>query len=54
MRASESQENTDTALSEIAYLSTRNSDQVFHSLMHHFNVKSLGSCFDKLDGKKAV
>lgn len=54
MRASESQENTDTALSEIAYLSARNSAQVFHSLMHHFNEKSLQRCFDKLDGKKAV
>lgn len=54
MRASESQGNTDTALSEIAYLSARNPAQVFHSLMHHFNVKSLQSCFDKLDGKKAV
>ena len=54
MRTLESQENTDTALAEIAYLSARNSDQVFHSLMHHFNVKSLRRCFDKLDGKKAV
>lgn len=54
MRASESQEHTDTALAEIAYLSARNSDQVYHSLMHHFNVKSLRSCFEKLDGKKAV
>jgi len=54
MRASESQENTDTALSEIAYLSSKNLDQVFHSLMHHFNVKSLRSCFDKLNGRKAV
>lgn len=54
MRASESQENTDTALAEIAYLSAQNPDQVYHSLMHHFNVKSLRRCFDKLDGKKAV
>lgn len=50
----ESQESTDTALAEIAYLSARDSDQVFHSLMHHFNVKSLQCCFDKLDGKKAI
>lgn len=54
MRASESQVNTDTALAEIAWLSSHNSDQVFHSLMHHFNVDSLRRCFDKLDGKKAV
>ena len=54
MRTSESQENADTALSEIAYLSAQNPTQVFHSLMHHFNVGSLRRCFDKLDGKKAV
>jgi RNA-directed DNA polymerase len=54
MRALESQENTDTALTEISYLSARDPNQVFHSLMHHFNVKSLRRCFDKLDGKKAV
>lgn len=49
----ESQENTDTALSEIAYLSSRKPAQVFHSLMHHINEGSLRRCFDKLDGKKA-
>lgn len=54
MRASESQENMDTVLSEIAYLSAQNPAQVFHSLMHHFNVKSLQRCYDKLDGKKAI
>ena len=54
MRTVESQENTDTALAEIAYLSSRNPAQVFHSLMHHINVGSLRRCFDKLDGKKAV
>lgn len=37
MRTLESQENTDTALAEIAYLSARNPAQVFHSLMHHIN-----------------
>ena len=54
MRASESQENADTVLSEIAYLSAQNPTQVFHSLMHHFNEGSLRRCFDKLDGKKAL
>ena len=54
MRASESQVNTDTALAEIAWLSAHNSEQVFHSLMHHFNTNSLRRCFNKLNGKKAV
>src|SRR5579863_6230024 len=54
MGASESQEDTDTALSEIAYLSAQNPAQVFHSLMHHFNEGSLQRCFNKLDGKKAI
>lgn len=30
------------------------SAQVYHSLMHHINVESLRSCFDRLDGKKAL
>jgi group II intron reverse transcriptase/maturase len=54
MRTLESQENADTALSEIAYLSSHNPAQVFHSLMHHINEGSLRRCFDKLDGKKAL
>lgn len=54
MRASESQEHTDTALTEIAWLSTSNRAQVYHSLMHHINVGSLRRCFEKLDGKKAL
>src|SRR5262245_4323422 len=54
MRITESQENADTALTEIAYLSAQNPTQVFHSLMHHINVRSLRRCFEKLDGKKAV
>ncbi len=54
MRTIESQETTDTGLAEIAWLSTHNPHQVFHSLMHHFNVDSLRCCFDKLEGKKAV
>jgi RNA-directed DNA polymerase len=54
MRTTESQENTDTALTEIAWLSANNPHQVYHSLMHHFNVDSLRRCFDRLDGRKAV
>jgi RNA-directed DNA polymerase len=54
MRTLESQEHTDTALTEIAYLSARNPAQVFHSLMHHINVGSLRRCYEKLDGKKAL
>ncbi len=54
MRTIESQEDTDTALTEIAYLSARNPAQVFHSLMHHINEGSLRRCFEKLEGKKAL
>ena len=54
MRATESQKTTDTALTEIVWLSTQNKNQEFHSLVHHINVGTLRSCFDKLDGKKAV
>ena len=54
MRASESQIYTDTALAEIAWLSANNPNQVYHSLMHHFNSESLRCCFDTLNGRKAV
>lgn len=54
MRAPESQENTDTALAEIAWLSANNPHQVYHSLMHQINVDSLSRCYDRLDGRKAV
>ena len=54
MRTLESQKNTDTALAEIAWLSANNPNQVYHSLMHHFNSESLRCCFDKLNGRKAI
>ena len=54
MRTPESQDNTDTALAEITWLSANNPHQVYHSLMHQFNVDSLRSCFDRLDGRKAI
>jgi RNA-directed DNA polymerase len=44
----------DTKLAKIAWLSAQDPHQEFHSLMHHINVGSLRSCFEKLDGKKAT
>lgn len=44
----------DTKLSEIAWLSAQNPDQVYYSLMHHINVDSLRACFNQLNGLKAV
>ena len=54
MGTTESQTNTDTELTKIAWLSAQNPNQEFHSLMHHINVEALRNCFNKLDGKKAV
>jgi len=54
MRSTESQVTTRTELSEIAWLSAQDLNREFHSLIHHFNVESLHSCFDRLDGKKAI
>lgn len=54
MGTAEPQDNTDTALAKIAWLSAQNAQQEFHSLMHHINVDSLSSCFNKLDGRKAI
>ena len=54
MRSTESQEITRTELSEIAWLSAQDPKREFHSLVHHFNVESLRSCFERLDGKKAI
>lgn len=54
MGSTESQEITRTELSEIAWLSAQDPNREFHSLIHHFNVESLRSCFNRLDGKKAI
>jgi len=54
MRTSEPQSKTDTGLSEIAWLSSQDKAQTFHSLMHHINIDSLRGCYHKLDGKKAI
>ena len=39
---------------KIAWTSAQNPHQEFYSLMHHVNVGTLRSCYDKLDGRKAV
>jgi RNA-directed DNA polymerase len=54
MRTTESLKNTATKAEKIAWLSAQNPAQEFTSLMHHINVGTLQSCFDKLDGKKAL
>lgn len=54
MGLSKTQENTDTKLAEIAWLSAQNPAQEFTSLMHHIDVGSLCRCFERLDGRKAV
>ena len=54
MGAIEPQQKTRTKLTEIAWSSAHNPQQVYHSLMHLFNVETLRGCFDQLDGKKAV
>lgn len=54
MRIAKSQGNTRTELSRIAWLSLKNPNQNFYSVMHHINVESLIGCFNTLDGKKAV
>jgi RNA-directed DNA polymerase len=45
---------TDTKLTRIAWLSKRDPQKVFQTLMHHFNEDSLKDCFNALDGRKAV
>lgn len=54
MGAVEPQQKTRTKLTEIAWSSAHNPQQVYHSLMHLYNVESLCGCFNQLDGKKAV
>ena len=46
--------DTETKLKRIAWLSSKDSEATFRCLMHHVNEESLGSIFNKLDGKKAV
>lgn len=54
MRPPESQATTATQLPRIAWLSARDPQKTFHSLMHHFNETSLKTCFHQLDGTKAM
>ena len=54
MRPAESQATTATQLTRIAWLSARDPQKTFQSLMHHCNVTSLKECFHQLDGTKAV
>lgn len=53
MQTTECKYTTETKLSRITWLSSRDKDKVFHQLMHHFNEESLENCFYKLDGSKA-
>jgi RNA-directed DNA polymerase len=54
MGITESQITTETKLKRIAYLSARDPQKKFGSLMHHYNVGSLKECFEMLDGRKAL
>ncbi len=54
MRSPESQSQTATKLSRIAWLSAKDKAKPFDSLMHHFNVSSLRECFNELQPDKAV
>ena len=52
--STEHQHSTATKLARIAWLSGRDSTKKFDCLMHHFNEETLTTCFNELDGKKAV
>jgi len=54
MGKTESQQKTYTVLERIAWLSSKNPEKEFHSLMHHFNVEGLQGSYQLLDGSKAV
>jgi len=54
MGNTESQQKTYTELERIAWLSSKNPEKEFHSLMHHFDVEGLRGCYQQLDGRKAV
>jgi group II intron reverse transcriptase/maturase len=45
---------TETKLKRIATLSAENPEMRFTQLMHHFNEESLLTCYQELDGKKAI
>jgi hypothetical protein len=54
VRPAESQTTTATQLTRIAWLSARDTQKPFQSLMPHFHETSLKACFHQLDGRKAV
>lgn len=54
MGTTETYETTQTQLTRIAWLSSRDSSKKFNCLMHYFNEESLESCFHELNGRKAV
>jgi RNA-directed DNA polymerase len=45
---------TEMKLKRIAALSAANPEMVFTHVIHHFNTESLRTCFQELDGKKAI
>lgn len=45
---------TEMKLKRIAALSAANPEMVFTHVIHHFNIESLRTCFQDLDGKKAI
>ncbi len=54
MRPPEFQIPTETKLTRIAWLSSRDEKKVFENVMHLFNKASLMQCFSELGGRKAV
>jgi RNA-directed DNA polymerase len=54
MGITETQYDTETKLKRIRFLSERDRNKQFSSLIHHFNEESLKECFNALDGRKAV
>lgn len=54
VRTTESQATTTTKLTRIAWLSSQDRHKQFTTLMHLYNEESLRTCFNELDGKKAV
>ena len=54
MGTPETRQVTSTKLNRIAWLSAQEPDKKFECLMHLFNDESLTSCFQRLDGNKAL
>jgi RNA-directed DNA polymerase len=54
VRTTDSQSTTETKLRRIAWLSARDKDKWFDSLLHHINELSLKECFYQLSASRAV